>query len=346
MVDRELPAGRLAVSEVAALTVDDLAKRYRSVARRARRFPHFADIEALAGMSFDVRPGEIVGLLGPNGSGKTTTMKIAVGLVRADRGSCSVFGTCVDGNLGAAAPLVGALIETPKFSGRLSARRTLELLGRLQRVATSEVDRCLRVVGLDDVADREVDGFSLGMRQRLALAVAMLRRPRLLVLDEPANGLDPEGTHQLRAVLRHFVDEGGAVVLSSHVLAEVATLADRAVVVNRGHTLYEGRMDDLVRRGANRWRLQVINSSGPTGFDHDSVERDLTVALSDRFAVMPSGSGFEVTGRGSVDALSRLVTCAGFVITELCAAGSSLEDRYLDLLSGSRPDTPKAGWGQ
>lgn len=340
MVARQLRGSRVTLP--AALVVDDLHKRYRSLVRHGVRLPHFVDIEAVAGMSFDVRPGEIVGLLGPNGSGKTTTMKIALGLVRPDRGVCTVLGTRVCGNLSDAAPGVGALIETPTFSPRFSARRTLELLGRLQRVPSSEVEHCLTTVGLAGAADRDVGGFSLGMRQRLGLAAALLRRPRLLVLDEPANGLDPEGVRELREVLRRFAGGGGSVLLSSHVLDEVQKLADRAVVVARGRTLREGRPGELLASPVRGWRLRVLDA-GP-----GSSHRDLAAVLDGRYTVVPAGpataSAYDVAGAHPVEVLSRLVTAAGLTIVELRPLSSSLEDEYLGLLDHAG-DVVGSGWG-
>lgn len=200
-------------------------------------------------LSFEIGWGKVTGFLGPNGAGKTTTLKVLLGLADPTSGEVEVMGRRY-ARLAKPVRAVGAVLDNPTFHPRTTGRRHLTLLADAAGVPRSHVDDVLRVVKLGDAADRPAGGYSLGMRRRLALAAALIGAPRVLVLDEPANGLDPAGIRWLRGALRTYADRGNAVLVSSHVLAEVAEVADEVVVIDNGRLVKQGTVDSLV--GDNR----------------------------------------------------------------------------------------------
>ncbi|MFC4943985.1 ATP-binding cassette domain-containing protein [Pseudonocardia sp. GCM10023141] len=211
-------------------------------------------MSAVDGLSFVVEPGTVTGFLGPNGSGKTTTLRMLLGLVTPTAGAALIDGV-EHRDLREPAKTVGAVLEAQGFHPARTARRHLLVCAAAVGVPDSAVDVGLAAVGLTADADRAVGGYSLGMKQRLALAVAMLGDPRILVLDEPGNGLDPEGIAWLRTFLRGFARQGRSVLVSSHGLAEVEQTADQVVVISRGRCVYQGGLDEL--RGSRRPRVLV-----------------------------------------------------------------------------------------
>jgi ABC-2 type transport system ATP-binding protein len=225
VTDQSPPARPISVS------VQGLTKRY-------------GDTAVVDDVSFDLMPGSVTAFLGPNGAGKTTTVRMMLGLVRPDGGR-----TLIDGRpyqrLRQPKRTVGAVLEATGFHPGRTARTHLTIVARAAGLDTSRVGQVLDVVGLADAADRRVRGFSLGMRQRLSLATALLGGPALLVLDEPANGLDPAGMAWLRTLLRDLARQGHTVLISSHVLAEIAQLADRVLVIAGGRLRFDGPLADL-----------------------------------------------------------------------------------------------------
>jgi len=199
---------------------------------------------AVDDLSFEICPGAVTGFLGPNGAGKTTTLRMLLGLAEPTAGSATVFGRPyaeLDDPLGT----VGAVLETATFHPWRSARRHLRIVAAAAGIAGERVSEVLRLVDLAHAADRRVGGFSLGMRQRLGIAGALLGRPRLLVLDEPANGLDPEGIRWLRTLLRDYVRDGSSVLISSHLLSEVAHTVDDVVIIADGRVRAHCALDEL-----------------------------------------------------------------------------------------------------
>src|SRR4051812_11821993 len=206
----------------------------------------FGDVRALDGFDLRVEPGTFHGLVGPNGAGKTTLLRVLFGLVAPDQGSVTVLGGSGPHPDGGAAPEgVAGFVEEPRCYPYLTARRNLELLADLDGVDPDLVDDVLELVRLGDRADRKVGGFSSGMRQRLGLAGALLRNPRLLLLDEPTVGLDPAGAREVAALLREVVTEGGTVLLSSHNMTELEDVCDAVTVVRQGRSVWQGSMDQL-----------------------------------------------------------------------------------------------------
>jgi lantibiotic transport system ATP-binding protein len=204
-------------------------------------------------LDLHVPAGAIYGFLGPNGAGKTTTIRLLLGLLRPQAGEVALFGRLIRGDRAAALAQVGALVESPALYGHLSGRDNLEVTRRLLALPRPRIDAVLERVGLRESANRRVREYSLGMRQRLAIALALLGSPRLLVLDEPGNGLDPAGILDMRKLLRGLADEGITVFVSSHQLAEVEQVATHVGVLRAGRLCFEGRLEEL--RGRVRPRL-------------------------------------------------------------------------------------------
>ncbi|WBU37106.1 ABC transporter ATP-binding protein [Homoserinibacter sp. YIM 151385] len=219
---------------------------------------HYRRAVAVDEVSFTVRPGRIVGLLGPNGAGKTTTMRILLGLASADAGDALICGRPI-AELPRPASIVGAVLDGGGLDGARTGRQHLRIAAAQAGAGADRVDALLAEVELGAAADRRIGGYSLGMRQRLALAAALIADPSLLVLDEPANGLDPEAMHWLRGRLRAFADAGGAILLSSHLLADVAQIADDVVVIVGGRVAADVTLADATAAGdLERFYLQLV----------------------------------------------------------------------------------------
>ena len=220
---------------MATIAVDGLTKR-------------FGAVTAVDDLSFEISGASVTGFLGPNGAGKTTTLRMLLGLVSPDRGRATIEKRAY-AELEQPARTVGALLEASSFHPGRRARNHLRVVARAAGLPAGRADEVLERVGLADAAGRRVGGFSLGMRQRLGLAAALLGDPEVLVLDEPTNGLDPAGVRWLRNLLRDMAADGRTVLVSSHLLAEVAQTVDRVVVIDRGRLVAEGPVADLVLAG-------------------------------------------------------------------------------------------------
>jgi ABC-2 type transport system ATP-binding protein len=302
-----------------AIEVRGLEKAYRGRLRRPPRL-------ALAGLDLTVGGGgRVHGFLGPNGSGKTTTLRVLVGLVRADKGIARLLGHDVDHDLPSVIGAVGSLVEAPQFFRNFSGRRNLRYLGDVVGVPAARVEEMLEMVDLRDRADDNVRGYSLGMKQRLAIAAAMLKAPRLLLLDEPSNGLDPAGIRDVRALVRRLADEGTTVLLSSHLLAEVQQVCDEVTIVARGRTVASGPVADvLTAAGSAGGRLRV-------GVAPKEVRR-ATAALTRAGIAVGSDSGrLVVTGVSDPAEVTRVLAGQGVFLSELVADRPDLEDAFLRL---------------
>jgi len=218
------------------VTVRSLTKRY-------------GEVLAVDDLTFSLHPGTVTGFLGPNGAGKTTTLRLLLGLAEPTAGQALVFGRRYR-ELDDPARRVGAVLESSDLHPGRSGRDHLRALALAAQIPSSRVEEVLALVELEAAARRRVKTYSLGMRQRLALAGALLGDPELLVLDEPANGLDPAGVHWLRRFLRRFAEQGRTVLVSSHMLAEAAQTVDHVVIIDRGRLLAAGRLEELTERGA------------------------------------------------------------------------------------------------
>lgn len=216
---------------------------------------HFGDIIAVENLNLRVPQSSIYGFLGPNGAGKTTTIRMLIGLIHPDEGIIHIFGLQLAKQRLAALEKIGALVELPSLYPHLTGWENIELTRRLVNANPSHINRVLGIVGLTEDAKRLVRGYSLGMRQRLSLALALLREPKLLILDEPTNGLDPAGIHEMRDLIRSLPTEHGITVfLSSHLLSEVEQIATEVGIINSGHLLFQGPLSELLAQ----WPEQIV----------------------------------------------------------------------------------------
>ncbi|WP_069165966.1 ABC transporter ATP-binding protein [Nocardia altamirensis] len=221
---------------------------------------HYGKHRALDGVDLSVGAGEVYGLLGPNGAGKSTIMKTILGLQRPTSGSIRLFGQEYDRSQ---LVDVGALIETPGLWPKLDALTHLRIHAKLRGVPEAWIDETLAVVQLTEVRNRKIQAFSLGMRWRLGIAIALLARPKLILLDEPTNGLDPVGIREMRGIIRSLADNGTTVFISSHQLTEIAQVCDRVAVLVAGKTRYEGDLDGIAGDGdLEEGFFRILESSG------------------------------------------------------------------------------------
>jgi ABC-2 type transport system ATP-binding protein len=282
----------------------------------SKRFGHVVAVDDL---SFRLQAATVTGFLGPNGAGKTTTLRMLLGLVRPTGGEALVFGQRYR-DLDHPARRVGAVLEAADFHPGRSGREHLMTLALAARLPASRVDEVLGIVELGKAARRRVGGYSLGMRQRLGLAAALLGDPELLILDEPANGLDPEGVHWLRTFLHDFAAGGRTVLVSSHVLAEVAQTVGQVVIINRGKLVAVAPLADLTSRVGRGVRVR-----GPR---IDRLLALLTAAGIE--ATLLENNELLVQG-ASCDTIGELAFQAGIPLHELVPTSSTLEDVYLEL---------------
>jgi len=274
----------------------------------------FGEVLALDNLTFSVRPGVVTGFLGPNGAGKTTTLRCLLGLVTPTAGSVTLDGRAYR-DIENPLRTVGAALEAASFHPGRSARAHLQVMALAARLPSSRVDEVLLQVGMTEFADRRVGGYSLGMRQRLALAQALLGDPPVLVLDEPANGLDPAGIAWLRQFLRALAREGRTVVISSHVLSEVQQTVDDVVVIARGRLVRQGTLADLESGPA----AVLVRTPTP------ALLRD---ALGSTYPVTEVDGRLRVEG-GTTDQVGHLAHGAGVELHELTAEASDLEKVFL-----------------
>jgi ABC-2 type transport system ATP-binding protein len=218
------------------------------VVRASSLTKRYGELVAVDEITFSLDAGTITGFLGPNGAGKTTTLRMLLGLAEPTAGEALVFGRCYR-ELDQPARRVGAVLESNDFHPGRSGRDHLRMLGLAAEIPQRRVDEVLELVGLADNADRRLKTYSLGMRQRLGLGGALLGNPELLVLDEPGNGLDPAGVHWLRSFMRSFAQRGGAVLVASHVLAEIGQAVDRVLIIDRGRLVADAPLDELTSGG-------------------------------------------------------------------------------------------------
>jgi ABC-2 type transport system ATP-binding protein len=229
---------------MAVIEVEGLQKDYRRL-RGGRTV-------AVAGLDLSVPEGGVFGFLGPNGAGKTTTIRCLLGLVAASSGRIRLLGAEVPRGLPSVIGRVGSIVETPTLFPRFTGRRNLEILGQIQGVGPGSVAEVLGTVGLADRADDRVRTYSLGMKQRLGIAAALLKDPTMLILDEPANGLDPAGIVEVRELVRRLGSEGRTVFISSHILSEIQHMADRVAILARGRLVKEGPVREVLARWPRR----------------------------------------------------------------------------------------------
>jgi ABC-2 type transport system ATP-binding protein len=299
---------------MAMIEIEGLRKEYRKV-RGGRTV-------AVNGLDLSVPEGGVFGFLGPNGAGKTTTIRCLLGLVRPSSGRLSLLGADVGHALPSVIARVGSIVEAPAMFPRFSGRRNLEILARIHGEGDAAIDASLERVGLRDRAKDPVKAYSLGMKQRLAIAATLLRDPSLLILDEPANGLDPAGIVEVRELLRSLGAEGRTIFVSSHILSEVQQTADHVAIVAKGRLITPGPVDEvLATTGASGVIVKLADLEAgsralaaaniPATIDGSSIRADVSPELSER--------------------ISRTLAEAGLYVTELRPDTVDLETVFLEL---------------
>lgn len=283
---------------------------------------------ALDGITFSVPEGSVCGLLGPNGSGKTTALRILLGLSRPDAGTTRLLGGGGGSGRRGAARQTGSLIETPALYERTSARVNMRIEAATRGLGGSaaEIQGLLELVGLGGRADDRVKGFSLGMRQRLGLATALLGKPRLVILDEPTNGLDPAGIVEIRDLIRTLPELGATVLVSSHLLQEVQAMCDRVVILDRGRVVTEGAMSEILGgpQVTTRWRVRV---------EPGEIGRATSTLSELGLGVETGGEGLLLVTGPVTDGsqLNVILTGAGIYLSELVPESPNLESVFLSL---------------
>ncbi len=290
------------------IEVDHLTKRFRNTL-------------AVDDLSFKVREGAITGFLGPNGAGKTTTLRVVLGLVRPTSGSARVLGHPYRA-LDTPTSQVGAVLEASSFHPGRSGRNHLRMVATASGLPRSRVDEVLEIVGLSADAGRRAGGYSLGMRQRLSLAAALLGDPQVFILDEPANGLDPQGIRWLRELLQSLAGEGRTILISSHVLAEVEQIADEVVIIHRGKFVEHATTAELAARAAGGIRVR-------------SPQADRLRAVLEQAGIKISASDGDLLSVADTTTakVGDLAAANGIVLHELVAETTSLEQAFLELTS-------------
>jgi ABC-2 type transport system ATP-binding protein len=297
-----------------AIEVTGLHKQYR----RFRRPPTLA-VDAL---DLEVPDGGVFGFLGPNGSGKTTTIRCLLALVRPTSGRTRVLGAESATELARVIPRIGSIVETPSLFPRFSGRRNLELLARIEGIGRRSVQLALERVGLAARADDKVRSYSLGMRQKLGVAAALLKDPELLILDEPANGLDPAGIKEVRELIRGIGAEGRTVFLSSHILSEVVQTCDRVAILARGRCVASGTVDDVLARGRPRGLIARVDdlSAGLAALRSTGIDASIRNGIL-AVPVAPEDAA----------SITRVLADRGLYVTELRPDEANLESVFLDL---------------
>jgi ABC-2 type transport system ATP-binding protein len=301
---------------VPAVEMHAVSKSYRRRGRPPQK--------ALDGLDLLVESGGVHGFLGPNGSGKTTTIRVLLGLVSADAGDVRLLDRSVPAGLPAVIGSVGALVETPLFFPGFSGRRNLQLLAETAGLPRTRVEEALDIVDLLDRADDRFKGYSLGMKQRLGIAAALHKHPRLLVLDEPSNGLDPAGIKDVRELIRRLGSDGSTtVLLSSHLLAEIEQVADSVSIMARGRCIASGPVREvLAGRSSGDIRIRVA--------DRAAAAAVLTAA---GYVVTPTDEGLLVSAVTAPGQVTRVLAEHGHYLEELTPVAADLESAFLALTS-------------
>ncbi|MBQ8912545.1 MAG: ABC transporter ATP-binding protein [Lachnospiraceae bacterium] len=276
-------------------------------------------------MSFDIEEGHIYGLIGPNGAGKTTIMKMIGGLAMQDEGSISLFGKTEENELDKVRDRISFMIEAPIIEGGMTARQNMEFIRYMRGVASDErIDEVLEFVGLGDTGDKLAKRFSLGMKQRLGIGMALLPDPDVLVLDEPVNGLDPEGIAYVRHILKKLcVEDKKTILISSHLLTELYELCTDFIIINEGKLVEKLSKEEMIEHARSYVSLTTNKNSETVAY----IENKLNIK---DFKVRDNGEIRLYEGIDDIEKLSKSITDAGFIITRLCEEGESLEEYYLE----------------
>jgi len=293
------------------IEVNDVTRRY-------------GDTVAVDHLSFSVKPGSVTGFLGPNGAGKTTTMRMILGLDTPTSGKATINGRSYR-SLRAPMHEVGALLDAKAANGGHTARQHLRWIARAGGIANERIDTVLDLVGLADVAGRRVGGFSLGMYQRLGIAAALLGDPEILILDEPVNGLDPEGIRWIRSFLQHLAAEGRTILLSSHLMSEMEATADHIIVIGRGRLVADTSIEEFTRRSGSS-HVRVVSPQAA----------QLAPVLKRAGATIDRGEDALIVTGIEAPLIGSLAAMHGFELHELSPRRASLETAFMELTQDSQ----------
>ena len=281
----------------------------------------------LNNMNLQVQSGCIYGFLGPNGAGKTTTLRLALGLLKKQQGSISFFGLPFQENRLTILKKIGSLIESPSLYGHLTAKENLSLLQKNYQCPKERIQHVLNLVGLFNTGNKKASEFSLGMKQRLSVAIALLHHPSLLILDEPTNGLDPNGIIEVRELLKRLNQEDGITILiSSHLLAEIEKLVTHVGIINKGQLLFQGTLDDL----KNKQQL-----SASTVFETSDQEKTIKIMTDQSLSpVFENGKIIlPFLGRETIATLNRQLVANDVLVYEISIVKNDLESIFIDLIN-------------
>ena len=276
---------------------------------------------AIHGLDLDVPAGGVHGFLGPNGSGKTTTIRMLLGLLRADGGTMHIFGQPVPQRLPQVIARVGAIVESPKFYPSFTGRRSLSLLADAIGTDQRRVGEVLEEVGLGDRGNDRFGGYSLGMKQRLAIAATLLKSPDLLIFDEPTNGLDPAGIREIRETMRNLGTQGRTVLVSSHILSEIEHIADTVSIIGRGRVVAQGSVASLINQGGG----------GGVDVGVENPEAALAVLRQAGMSAELALPGLRVTGVDRPSDITRVLAAQGLYVDRLLPVRVDLESVFLQL---------------
>lgn len=282
---------------------------------------NFGSFKAVDNVSFKIEKGNVYGLLGPNGSGKSTTLGMILGVVNNTSGSYHWF----EGNLSNQQALkrIGAIIERPNFYPYMSAYENLNLVCKIKEISPKSIENKLKLVGLWEFKDRKFKAFSLGMKQRLAIASALLNEPEILILDEPTNGLDPQGIHKIRELIQYIASQGVTVLLASHLLDEVEKVCSHVIVLQQGKMLYNGRVDEMVSNNGF-FELATENNESLMEFLKEAPYFNKVIIQDNIVKVFPKTDI-------KAQELNKMLIEKGFVLSHLLKRKESLENQFLKI---------------
>ncbi len=295
----------------------------------------YGELVAVDDVDLSVEPGDVFGYLGPNGAGKTTSLRMMLGLIAPSAGSVRLFGRDPQVSIKALEGVAG-FVEAPSFYPYLNGRTNLDLFAALDgNGAEGRIEEALEIVGLSDRAKDRVGTYSHGMRQRLGIAASLLRKPRLLLLDEPATGLDPGGMRDMRDLIRNLSGQGMTVLLSSHLLTEVEELCNRVAIVREGRVAYQGSLEELRRQAGSGYLLRTS--------DDERARRvaEAQDGIGEIRAAGERGLTFSAESESAIGALSLALTESGALILELSSRHATLEDLFFRLTEGEEAEAAK-----
>ena len=289
----------------------------------------FKRFKAVDNINLKIEEGKIYGFLGTNGAGKSTTLKMLLGLVKPTKGQVKILDMNINKNREDILSKIGALIESPSYYGHLTAYENLEILRRVLKLEKNSIEEVLKTVKLWDVRNKKVKEFSLGMKQRLGIAEALIGNPKLLILDEPTNGLDPAGILEIRELIKSVSKEKGiTVIISSHILSEIELIADNVGVINKGRLIYQGTLEKLKEKGTDKIVI---------GIDKFKSCKDevIKILISNGYKINEGEDKLVISGKKSLASkICRMIVLAGYDVNYLTYERNSLEEIFLELTKG------------